>query len=117
MRNNGSSKLNMIIELSDDEDLVDSTLVLDASHDETIGTVDSDEALDIGATKGTYFPFDPGVLLILLTINADLHLLLWSIRVQCHFMREMMLVEMPLSMERRFIGMPSHPLLPSLLMP
>ena len=35
MQNNGSAKLSMIIELSDDEELVDSTLVLDASHDET----------------------------------------------------------------------------------
>ena len=60
MRNNGSTKLNMIIELSDDEELVDSTVVLDASQDETTGTIDSDEAPDSGVTKGTNFPFDPG---------------------------------------------------------
>ena len=40
--------------------MIDSTLVLDASLDETKGTIDSDEALDGNATKGTDFPFDPG---------------------------------------------------------
>ena len=60
MRNTGSAKLNMIIELSGVEELVDAIAVLDASHDETIWTIDSDEAPDIAATKGADFPFDMG---------------------------------------------------------
>ena len=58
MRNTGSTKLNMIIELYDDEDLVDATTALDASHDETSWIHDVEEALDTGATKGIDFPFD-----------------------------------------------------------
>lgn len=53
-------KLSMIIVLFDDKKLVDSTTILDASHDETTATIDSNEAPDIGATKRADFPFDPG---------------------------------------------------------
>ena len=60
MRNTCSAKLSMIIQLSDDEDLVHVTGPLDASQHETMGTHDSKEAPNIGATRGTAFPFDLG---------------------------------------------------------
>ena len=59
MQNIGLTKLSMIIELFDDEDLVDATTALDASYDEAMDTNDSDEALDTIAMKRSDFPFDP----------------------------------------------------------
>lgn len=58
MQNISSAKLNMIIELFDD-DLVDATTTLDASHDDTAENHDSEKAPNTGDTKGTDLPFDP----------------------------------------------------------
>lgn len=58
--NNRTAKLNMIVELSDDEELVDALDSLDATHDEMERAHEPEEVPYAGAMKGIDFPLDLG---------------------------------------------------------
>lgn len=68
------TKLSMIIELFNNDDLLDTSEFLDVSYDEVEGANELEEAPDVGAAKGADFPVDLGGVTYLQSHTSDTHI-------------------------------------------